>query len=245
MLLFPDLLTRANDIIAVAGHYCLLWLAHVDGHLHDAERRLIKRSYPLADASGADICAVSIAARRIDDLELALRVLREKQHAPGRVQFMALCVDVVLADGRVSIGERHALCFLADVLQVMPTEIEPMFLAKAGFSLLPVGDLSSGQWWADQQARQYGRGDGASDDFVAGPPPGNGRSDTGLADALRTLGLKPTATAGDVTAAYRRLAGQHHPDRFAAQGEVAARAASDRFVRIRDAYETAIKQVEG
>ncbi|WP_405418779.1 hypothetical protein [Marinobacter flavimaris] len=40
---------------------------------------------------------------------------------------------------------------------------------------------------------------------------------------------------------YRRLAQIHHPDRFTALGEESVAAASQTFVRIREAYEYLVK----
>jgi hypothetical protein len=52
---------------------------------------------------------------------------------------------------------------------------------------------------------------------------------SGRSDALRTLGLRPRATAEDVRQAFRRLAFETHPDR--------RKGHEDEFARIREAYE--------
>lgn len=51
----------------------------------------------------------------------------------------------------------------------------------------------------------------------------------GRGEALRALGLRPRASAGDVREAFRRLAFETHPDR--------KKGHEDEFARIREAYE--------
>lgn len=61
---------------------------------------------------------------------------------------------------------------------------------------------------------------------------------------LKTLGLPPEATDEEITSAYRRLAREHHPDRFSHLGGPALEAASARFRAVHDAYE-ALKRGRG
>ena len=55
--------------------------------------------------------------------------------------------------------------------------------------------------------------------------------------ALAVLGLPPGASRGEIRKAYRRMAQTHHPDRFFAEGEARMATASQRFQRIKNAYE--------
>lgn len=55
--------------------------------------------------------------------------------------------------------------------------------------------------------------------------------------ALAVLGLEPGASRGEIRQAYRRLAQTHHPDRFFNDGEAVMASASQRFQRIRRAYD--------
>lgn len=54
---------------------------------------------------------------------------------------------------------------------------------------------------------------------------------------LRILGLPPAASRRDIIAAYRRLAAQHHPDRFHASSADEQSSAAQRFIEITRAYE--------
>lgn len=65
-----------------------------------------------------------------------------------------------------------------------------------------------------------------------GPPPGDRTR-----RALAVLGLEPGASRGEIRSAYRRLAQTHHPDRFFNEGEAVMASASQRFQRIRRAYD--------
>ena len=61
-------------------------------------------------------------------------------------------------------------------------------------------------------------------------------------EALRAFGLPYDATDDEVRDAYRRLAKEHHPDHVASQGEEAVAEATQKFVRIREAYEVLVDE---
>ena len=60
-----------------------------------------------------------------------------------------------------------------------------------------------------------------------------------LADAYQALGVRPDASDGDVTLAYRRLMSQNHPDKLVANGlpQSMIEAAHERTRQILEAYE--------
>ncbi|MDO5443513.1 MAG: DnaJ domain-containing protein [Bacteroidia bacterium] len=62
--------------------------------------------------------------------------------------------------------------------------------------------------------------------------------------AFEVLGVPINASEDDVKTAYRKLAMQHHPDRFAAEGQDAQKEAEVEFRKINEAYET-IKKYKG
>lgn len=55
--------------------------------------------------------------------------------------------------------------------------------------------------------------------------------------ALQVLELDVNASPVDIKRAYRRLAQRHHPDRFHGQGDLRVALASQRFQRIKNAYD--------
>ncbi len=61
------------------------------------------------------------------------------------------------------------------------------------------------------------------------------------ADLLRVLGLEATPTREELSAAYKRLVTQHHPDRYHGATAEAQSAASARFIEITRAYEELLR----
>jgi hypothetical protein len=56
-------------------------------------------------------------------------------------------------------------------------------------------------------------------------------------ELLRVLGIEGTASRQTIITAYRKLAAQHHPDRFFGEPEEAQTDAAARFIEITQAYE--------
>jgi DnaJ like chaperone protein len=71
------------------------------------------------------------------------------------------------------------------------------------------------------------------------PPPIRSSID----DAYAVLGIRASATDAEIKAAYRRLIGQHHPDRLAASGLPAdkVKIATEKTQQIRKAYERIVE----
>jgi hypothetical protein len=63
------------------------------------------------------------------------------------------------------------------------------------------------------------------------------RSGRDPAVLLRILGIPPGSSRQEIIAAYRRLASQHHPDRFHGEPVETREAAAARFIEITRAYE--------
>jgi hypothetical protein len=72
-------------------------------------------------------------------------------------------------------------------------------------------------------------------DFLHGRPRMRDRVVESRATALRALGLDPRSTTDDARRAFRRLAAEAHPDRFAA-GSAEQRSAAARFAALSAAY---------
>ena len=79
---------------------------------------------------------------------------------------------------------------------------------------------------------------------AGGGPTGHRRRPAWRGQPYAVLGLPPEADDGQVSAAWRRLARRHHPDRVASLGEAAVREAEERFKQVRAAYE-AIRRYGG
>lgn len=63
-------------------------------------------------------------------------------------------------------------------------------------------------------------------------------------DAYAVLEISPSASDDEVKSAYRRMAMKNHPDKVASLGPDVRKAAEEKFMKIRDAYET-IKRERG
>jgi len=62
--------------------------------------------------------------------------------------------------------------------------------------------------------------------------------------AYKILGVSPNASIDEIKKAYRKLAKENHPDKFAHLGEEVKRNAEEKFVKIQEAYEK-IKKEKG
>ena len=67
--------------------------------------------------------------------------------------------------------------------------------------------------------------------------PGTETRPADRAHLLAVLGMSGEATRQELSAAYRRLVAQHHPDRFHASTREAQDDAANRFIEITRAYE--------
>lgn len=253
---FAKQFRRSRNKIDTAVRFCLLWLAQVDGEFHDTERRAIDVLWGRGqgDEPAEAVLLEAVQAQRVADLTLVFDCLRRGLANDSRLRMIELAIELVVADSRVSLGERHALCFLADVLGVEPVQLEAAFRERTGLSLLPIGDPSSSQWWNEQARAGRGASGGATgrddrgrnrdsgEQQHAGAQRGSDSTlDPTLVAALATLGLMHPVTVEEIKQAYRRLAAAHHPDKFHALGESAVAAATRTFARIQSAYETALR----
>ena len=75
----------------------------------------------------------------------------------------------------------------------------------------------------------------------AGREPLFARAQRPQAELLRILGIEGTPSRQELGAAYKRLVGQHHPDRFHGETAEAQSEASQRFIEITRAYEELLR----
>ncbi|MCP1316146.1 J domain-containing protein, partial [Halomonas sp. 707D7] len=90
----------------------------------------------------------------------------------------------------------------------------------------------------DQTRREKARRERARRDPGPAPAPSDAYK---TRRALAVLGLAAGASRADIRRAYRRLAQLNHPDRFYAQSDHHVALASQRFQRIKNAYDYLIK----
>lgn len=85
----------------------------------------------------------------------------------------------------------------------------------------------------DARPRSADRGGGGAPLFA--------RNTRSREELLRVLGVSETATRQELSAAYRRLVSQHHPDRFHGSPAAEQSEAAARFIEITRAYEELLR----
>lgn len=223
-----------------------VWISFIDHDFDSTERTAILGRLP--DQTGGMTLArieqyVGQAFQSGDLRELtAVFGYIQRNLAPAsREPFLRLVIDIVVADGRVSIGERHALMLLADVVG-LGDALAGMFEEAAQIAFtLPPADLSDPAYWENLESearrkRQREQASGDAGERGSGAPPPGARSPA-VVEALAILGLVGNPGLDEIKAAYRRLARVHHPDRYAGLDQDAIEQATRAFQRIQGAYE--------
>lgn len=250
-----ETLSRSQNWILDAVRFAAVWVALAD-HDFDAQEAAALHA-KLPDRPGGI---------RLDDITRALTragsggVGAEVAHVFGEIRdrladssketFLRLLVQIAAADGRISQGERHALIFVAELLDRAELA-ERLFRDETGLDLYELADVSDTLYW--RRLEEVGARSGAQSDAQdeeddvedAGTAGGHGGgaspADPARVEALATLGLVGSPTVEEIKAAYRRLARLHHPDRYAELGADAVAHATRTFQRIQSAHALLLK----
>lgn len=206
---------------AVMGH-----LAKADGRVTEAEINLAKRVMDEMRLSGEmRNTAINLFRQGKQPgfpLYDVLDQFRRECHRRTQLirMFMEIQIQAAYADGGLDRAEEAVLLKICAHLHVSRFEYETMKM----------------QFQAQQRFYRYG---GQSQ------RPGQAQA-SALDDAYTVLGVKSTASDAEVKKAYRRLMGQHHPDKLVAKGlpEEMMVLAKEKTQQIRKAYET-IKAARG
>ena len=199
---------------------------------------------PRRDAIAASILVHVLRAGGMSD-EDALRDVRRKA---GLAAPITRGIDIAnWAEAYASVSDRAQRANLLETaVQLIAGRSEPVPLRQYAALL----DLSfSLGFQTDALAKlreQYGFTyiDHAKDarpreaDRVGGATPLFVRETRDASELLRVLGIEGPTTRQIIITTYRRLAAQHHPDRFFGQSEAAQSEAAARFIEITRAYET-------
>lgn len=251
MSLIDELNASASRIVDCV-RFAAVWVGHIDHEFSEEERaailmRLPDRARGMRLDQIVDYVRVGMIHTRATDLAKVFGYIRQSLSPESREPLMRLVCEVVAADGRVSIGERHAIAFLADLIS-KTRELPAIFEEETGLPWTAPPDLSDADYWdrldAGHRERAEARGESASGPRSrnsshrdsAGGSSKNSGVDAARAEALATLGLVGTPSAEELKAAYRRLARVHHPDRFQNLDEEAVGNATRTFQRINAAY---------
>jgi DnaJ like chaperone protein len=244
---FVDELKKSSDPMEDCVRYLLVWLASIDGDIHDDEREWLRESL----GRRPDAIAIDRVIHWVQDHDAAqdafvLRWLGAALNDAGRQQVLELAIGVARADGRVMHSEVHALRLIADAIQISPAEFARIWRDQTNADVPDLADLSDPLFWdrTEQAARERTAGgrDKNSSNGNSAPNKGSLDKDHKTIEALAVLGLGRDASVDDIKNAYRRLAAVHHPDRFAALGGSATDVATKTFQRIKAAYDHLMNQ---
>ena len=236
---FQRVLSRSPDKLGFSTISLLAWMAVSDRRITDEEHVTLRDIAEMQRNLGELDLALDVARQaNEDDLFLACEMVRNQPHN-GRHQFITWAISVVVADGRITIAENCILRFFADLTNIDLGEI----YGAVTRSILPLpGDPSSVEWWnMYEEVTTQESARSASSQWQSATDEMNARrrkTRISRHQALAILGLDEKATATEIQNAFRQLANIHHPDRFWQAGPEAQRAASKRFFRIREAFES-------
>lgn len=239
---FVDELKKSSDPAEDCVRYLLVWLASIDGDIHDDECEWLEESL----GRRPQAVAIDRVIQWVKDHDAAqdafvLRWLANALNDAGRQLVLELAIGVARADGRVMHSEIHALRLIADAMRISPTEFAKIYRDETNTDVPDLADLSDPSYWdrTERAARERvaGERDRASSSDKAEPNKDARDEDHKTIEAFAVLGLSRNASVDDIKNAYRRLAAVHHPDRFTTLGGSATDVATKTFQRIKAAYD--------
>lgn len=235
------LLTHSNAS-GLAILFVLGWIAHSDGDTEFEEARAIYNIGLDAKHPRKDIKTLLqlVEHRNIKSLQLALEVIRNRLSPTDSKLFLELAIGIAIADGALMPSESYILQFIADLFNVNKKELERMFSNITGKHMHAPDDYSSATFWNihfKEAPRYKNHKKQHQGEQKQQWQSSQSHPQTKIERAYKILGLTQSATEKDVKDAYRKLAMQNHPDRFASLGAEAVSAATIRFQKIKEAYE--------
>lgn len=241
------LLSQRDDPVIGCLQYVTAWLAMLDDDLDAREKKLLDEIFGTTGPDHARAVHEAAKQQDPDDLAIACSGLRALD-ARGKNLALEYAVMVAVADQRLTVGENHALRFLADVLEFNPSDLDSTYQQFTGRSLPLPNDMARADSWkrkqgAGDRSRKSTGGDSRKDnsdrEHAGGRTSGDASGDTRMsrADAAKILGVAPDASQEEIKKAYRHLAQRTHPDRFRTLGDEAMQTAQHWFNRVTKAYE--------
>lgn len=233
----------------LALHFILVWLAHVDDDYAPSEQEIIGGALGSVDDANAERLTSMAREGDPEDIALAAELLRRGLTEEGKELALELAILVAAADRRLSIGENHALRFIADVLERTSIELTRKYEEITGQSFPRPRDISRAQAWkASEGSRERARGEQSDGRAEHREGSRNSRGDGRFrpddsasrmtaARAREILGVGENASTEEIRSAYRHLAQRTHPDRFRTLGEDAVATAQTWFRQVQSAYE--------
>jgi len=239
---FEQLILKSNNQLGTSILLILAWIAASDGNVDKTEAKQLSE-ISAAAKHGISIQQLIRIAENHDlaAIHLACDIVSSHFKAEKAHLFMEMAIGISIADGLLLPSENHILRFLADLLGVNRAGLNETFVNMTGREIPTPSDVSSARYWQDREraredSSQQSKGSDSTNNHHEQP-----RHSSKAIAAYATLGLEPGASKEEIKQSYRRLAQIHHPDRFSSLGEESVAAASQTFVRIREAYDYLVK----
>ncbi len=235
---FANIFWHARDRGDLCTLTLLAWLAGCDGRIAAKEEAFLRRIASAAKGTPIPVDLIFDLAQgaTVDDLEIACRYVLNRFSRGQKQQLARLAITLTAQDGTITVGENYSLQFLADLLGIDPRAFAKLFAEVTHRPYPEPGDPSSIEWWRRRHAGAQAQ---PAFDPAAEPETAVVAEEGAMtrARALALLNLSGDPTADAVRTAFRKLAKQRHPDRFAKLGATAIAAATEAFQRLEVAYD--------
>ena len=239
---FEQLILNSQNQLGTSILLVLSWIAASDGRVDETEAKQLAE---ISAASKHGISAQPIIrlAEKRDTAALHLACDIVESHFKGKKAhlFLEMAIGIAIADGFLLPSENHILRFIADLLGISKNGLNEIFINVTGREIPLPSDVSSAHYWQERDKAQGRSSEQSSESENSTNHKEPPRHSSKAIAAYATLGLEPGASKESIKKSYRRLAQVHHPDRFSSLGEESVAAASQTFVRIREAYEYLVK----
>jgi len=239
-----DELNASTNAVVDCVRFSAAWIACIDHEFSSVERDAILALLP-------DRIGGMPLARMVEHIQSANRsnnyaplasvfiFIREQLADESRDALISLVVAIAAADVKVSVGEKHALMFLADLVGCSG-KLAVVFEEVTGLSWSDPADLSDPAHWENLERARRQRDEASSrKDQERNRQRGASaaRPDAARIEALAILGLVGSPSQDEIRTSFRRLAKLHHPDRYQGLGAEAIDHATRTFQRIQSAYD--------
>lgn len=238
---FEQLILKSNNQLGTSILLILAWIAASDGNVDKTEAKQLSE-ISAAAKHGISIQQLIHIAENHDLAAIHLACDIVSSHFKGEKAhlFMEMAIGMSIADGLLLPSENHILRFLADLLGLDRARLNETFINMTGREIPAPSDVSSASYWRNREKAQDSSSQSKGSDSTNNRHEQPRHPSRAIA-AYATLGLEPGASKEEIKKSYRRLAQIHHPDRFSSLGEESVAAASQTFVRIREAYDYLVK----
>lgn len=235
---FEQLILKSNNQLGTSILLILAWIAASDGNVDKKEAKQLAEISATAEHGISIQQLIRIAENHdLAAIQLACDIVSSHFKGEKARLFMEMAVGISIADGLLVPAENHILRFLADLLGVDQAGLNETFINMTGREIPAPSDVSFARYWRDRERAREGTSQQSTGSDNANNHHERQRHPSKAIAAYATLGLEPGASKEEIKQSYRRLAQIHHPDRFSSLGEESVAAASQTFVRIREAYD--------